>query len=126
MKLIEVKTTKEGVLYQLETPQIFKSDCVSFDDSEVDHKNASDTIESCRETSYSHLFRRTTKSYDLYFPADSEGKLINNYPILSYPSGKVDEAVIKLYGPAVSIEKINSETTSHSCYYDAWHPDHKI
>lgn len=126
MKVTEVQKTEQGVLYRLEQPQIFRSDCISFDDSEVNHTNASDVLESCKETSYNHLLQIKSGNYDLYYPAGANGLPVYDLPILSYATGKTSEAMMKLYGNDTMLYHIHPEAPHHQCDYDSWHPDHKI
>ena len=126
MKVTELHQTEQGTLYQLETPQIFRSDCISFDDSEVNMKNAADVLESCKETSYSYLLQTRSGNYDLYFPADKTGDRVSGLPILSYSAGKTAEAMMKLYGKDTMVYHILPEPPHQACDYDNWHPDHSI
>lgn len=126
MKVTTLQQNPQNVLFHLDTPQIFKSDCVSFDDDEVNAANAKDVIESCKDTSYSHIVQTRSGNYDLYFPSDEHGMLLYDLPLISYPTGKLAEAMIKLFGPDTMVYHHLPEIPLENCEFDGWHPDHKI
>ena len=126
MKVTELTKHPNGTLYQLERPQIFRSDCISSDDSEVNSKNALDVLESCKSNEYSYLLKTPAGKFDLYFPCSANGTLLHDLPIMSYPAGKTIEAMMKLYGNDTMLYYHVEEQAHQVCDYENWHPDHKI
>lgn len=127
MKITVLSQIADGTLYQLSEPTTFKSNCVSYDDSEVDQNNISDVVESCTDIQYDHVISAILAGKDAYYPCDNTGKKLSDRPLIHTQTNPSPITVfIHLYGPDTKLYHHLSTPDDSSCEFDDWHPDHKI